>query len=70
MTNPSLTVRPSRIEDAVAVGRMARAFADYLRGLGDPTDFRFDEDAFRRDGFGPDPAFFGLIAEQGGVPVG
>jgi GNAT superfamily N-acetyltransferase len=70
MTNPSLTIRPSRIEDAAAVGRMASAFADYLRGLGDTTDFRFDENAFRRDGFGPDPAFFGLIAEQDGAPVG
>jgi hypothetical protein len=45
MTNPSLTIRPSRIEDAAAVGRMASAFADYLRGLGDTTDFRFDENA-------------------------
>jgi ribosomal protein S18 acetylase RimI-like enzyme len=65
-----VTVRPSRIEDARAVGRMAGAFADYLRGLGDEADFRFDEAAFRRDGFGPDPAFAGLIAEHGGKPIG
>jgi len=65
-----LAVRPSRIEDAESVGRMARAFADYLRGLGDDTDFRFDAEAFRRDGFGPNPAFAGLIAEQDGKAVG
>jgi ribosomal protein S18 acetylase RimI-like enzyme len=65
-----LTVRPSRIEDAESVGRMAGAFADYLRGLGDDTDFRFDAEAFRRDGFGPNPAFAGLIAEQDGKAVG
>jgi ribosomal protein S18 acetylase RimI-like enzyme len=65
-----LIVRPSRIEDAESVGRMARAFADYLRGLGDETDFRFDAEAFRRDGFGPDRAFAGLIAEQDGKAIG
>jgi ribosomal protein S18 acetylase RimI-like enzyme len=66
----SLTVRSSRVEDAESVGRMAAAFADYLRGLGDETDFRFDAEAFRRDGFGPDPAFAGLIAEQDGKAIG
>ncbi|HWA43738.1 MAG TPA: GNAT family N-acetyltransferase [Hypericibacter adhaerens] len=65
-----LTVRLSRVEDAEDVGRMAAAFADYLRALGDETDFRFDAAAFRRDGFGPDRAFIGLIAEQAGRPVG
>lgn len=70
MKPTSLVVRPSRIEDAESVGRMGEAFANYLRGLGDETDFRFDAEAFRRDGFGPDPAFAGLIAEQDGAPVG
>jgi len=66
----SLTVRPSRIEDAESIGRMAGAFADYLRGLGDETDFRFNAQAFRRDGFGPDPAFAGLVAERDGQAIG
>lgn len=70
MKTESVTVRPSRIEDADSVGRMAGAFAVYLRDLGDMTDFRFDAEAFRRDGFGPNPAFSGLIAEQDGRPIG
>jgi len=70
MKPAALVIRQSRIEDAESVGRMARAFADYLRGLGDETDFRFDAEAFRRDGFGPDRAFAGLIAEQDGKAIG
>jgi ribosomal protein S18 acetylase RimI-like enzyme len=63
-------VRPSRIADAEAVGRMAAAFADYLRAMGDTACFRFDAEAFRRDGFGPDAAFSGFFAEAGAEAAG
>jgi ribosomal protein S18 acetylase RimI-like enzyme len=36
--------------------------ADYLRALGDTTDFRFTAETFLRDGFGPNPAFAGIVA--------
>jgi len=56
-------VRPAKPEDARAVGELARKFAAYLRQLGDRADFQFDAKAYLRDGFGPNPAFSGLVAE-------
>jgi GNAT superfamily N-acetyltransferase len=56
--------------DAVAIGELAQQFAAYLRSLGDPTDFRFNAEAYLRDGFGPAPAFAGLVAEVDGRIVG
>ncbi|MGH7601968.1 MAG: GNAT family N-acetyltransferase [bacterium] len=41
-----------------------------VRSLGDPTDFRFNAEAYRRDGFGPNPAFSGLVAELDGRVIG
>jgi ribosomal protein S18 acetylase RimI-like enzyme len=38
--------------------------------LGDPTDFRFNAEAYRRDGFGPNAAFSGLVVELNGRVVG
>lgn len=57
-------VREATPADAVAVVALHREFAAYLRGLGDTTDFRLDEKAFRRDGFGPHRAFVTLVAES------
>lgn len=34
-----LFVRASARDDAAAIGDLAQQFADYLRGLGDPTEF-------------------------------
>jgi ribosomal protein S18 acetylase RimI-like enzyme len=66
----AVTIRPAAASDAEAVGRLAREFADYLRGLGDPSDFRFTAQTYLRDGFGPNPAFRGLVAESEGAVVG
>jgi GNAT superfamily N-acetyltransferase len=41
-------------------------FADYLRNLGDSDEQGMTRERFLRDGFGPDPAFAGLIAEAEG----
>jgi ribosomal protein S18 acetylase RimI-like enzyme len=65
-----LVIRVATRDDAETIGELARQFADYLRSLGDPTDFRFDAEAYLRDGFGPNPAFAGLVAELEGRVVG
>ena len=70
MLQHQLTIRRATTNDAAAVGQLAQQFADYLRGLGDQGDFRFDAEAYLRDGFGPTPAFSGFIAEREGRVVG
>jgi ribosomal protein S18 acetylase RimI-like enzyme len=65
-----LVIRTTTRDDAEAIGEFARQFADYLRSLGDPTDFRFNAEAYLRDGFGPNPAFSGLVAELDGRIAG
>jgi GNAT superfamily N-acetyltransferase len=66
----SVSIRDATIEDAEAIGAMAQEFAAYLRALGDPTPFAFDAETFRRDGFGANPAFAGIVAELAGRPAG
>lgn len=70
MVELSVNIRPATASDAEAVGRLAREFADYLRNLGDLSDFRFTAQTYLRDGFGPNPAFCGLVAEVEGAVVG
>lgn len=48
--------------DASAVDRLARQSANYLRDLGDTTDFKFNAEIYLRDGFGSNPAFSGIVA--------
>jgi len=59
----SVTIRPARLEDSGEVARLSAQFADYLRGLGDECPGPLMEQAYRRDGFGPNPRFSGLVAE-------
>lgn len=66
----TFTIRPALASDAVAVGHLARQFAEYLRSLGDPTDFQMTAEAYLRDGFGARPAFRGLVAETQGQVIG
>lgn len=56
-------VRPASASDAGAVAALYAEFADYLRSLDGGDEYYFDERAFLRDGFGPDPAFHGIVAE-------
>lgn len=58
-------VRPATERDATAIGHLAEEFAAYLRSLGDETDFQFGPEQVLRDGFGPDAAFAGIVAEAG-----
>lgn len=49
---------------------MAMDFANYLRSLGDKTNFQFNAKTYLRDGYGRNPAFKGLVAELDGHAVG
>ncbi|HKQ72553.1 MAG TPA: GNAT family N-acetyltransferase [Blastocatellia bacterium] len=66
----ALNIRAASADDAEAVGGLAEQFADYLRSLGDTTDFKLNAQTYLRDGFGTNPAFSGLVAEQDGIIVG
>jgi ribosomal protein S18 acetylase RimI-like enzyme len=71
----TVTVRPIRREDAESIVGMQTEFGAYLVSLGDHWDPKFTEARYLEDGFGPDPAFNGFIAEeadkpQGDVPLG
>ena len=63
-------IRSATAEDAEAIGELAKEFVDYLRALGDTVDIQFDAEAYLRDGFGPNPAFSGLVAERDGKILG
>jgi ribosomal protein S18 acetylase RimI-like enzyme len=67
---PTLRIRTITAADAEPVVRMWSDFARYLRELGDTDEQNFGVEAYLRDGFGPDPAFTGIIAERDSVAVG
>ena len=66
----TVTVRPIRREDAESIVGMQTEFGAYLISLGDHWDPKFTEARYREDGFGPDPAFNGFIAEEAERPLG
>lgn len=68
----SVTIRTLTAADAEAVIAMNAAFVTYLRGLGDPDSQvqHFTRERYLADGFGPDPAFAGYIAEEDGAALG
>lgn len=59
----TMVIRPIRADDAAAIEAMAIAFGAYLISLGDSWSHRFTQERILADGFGPDPAFGGFIAE-------
>jgi ribosomal protein S18 acetylase RimI-like enzyme len=56
--------------DAESIARMWDAFGRYLREIGDTGEQNFGIEVFLHDGFGPDPAFSGIVAERDGTPCG
>lgn len=66
----TVTIRPIRREDAESVTGMTKEFGAYLISLGDQWASHFSEARFIEDGFGPEPAFGGFIAEESGQPLG
>jgi len=66
-TSTGLIIRTAAFEDADAIDSMVDEFRSYLLALGDVhACVNFGSEQYRRDGFGPNPAFQGLIAERGG----
>jgi len=65
-----ITIRPIEPTDADDICRMSRRFNLYLRSLGDTDPYCFDRQRYLADGFGPDPAFGGSIAELNARPAG
>ena len=61
-----IEIRPAVKEDGEAVARMATELSAHE----DQPPPEFDAEKFCRDGFGPNAAFFTLIAEREGRPVG
>ena len=63
----SLTIRPATRQDIPQILRFIRALADYER---EPDAVTATEADLDRDGFGPNPLFFCLLAEADGQPAG
>ena len=63
-------IRDATAGDAESVGELVKEFQAYLRALGDQTAFAFTAAMYLRDGFGPHPAFSGIVAEVDGVVAG
>lgn len=70
LTAPGLTVRALTAADVDIVQEMVLEFGAYLMGLGDSWSHNFTAEKYLKDGFGPNPAFRGLIAERDGVALG
>lgn len=66
----NINIRAARASDADSVGELAQQFANYLRELGDRTDFNLNAATFLRDGFGATPAVAGIVAEEEGRVIG
>jgi len=65
-----MKIRKATRDDACDIGTLAGESAEYLRSLGDTTDFQFNTATYLRDGFGDSPAFQGLVAEIDNDVVG
>lgn len=63
-------IRSAKPEDAESIGQLAKEFIEYLRSIGDHAEQKFDGAVYLRDGFGSNPAFSGIVAEQSGEVLG
>src|SRR5215207_5004261 len=66
----TVQVRAATPDDAAEIGRLYQQSADYLRSLGDTTDYQFNADVFLRDGFGDNVAFSTIVAVENGRTIG
>ncbi|WP_374655314.1 N-acetyltransferase family protein [Dongia sp.] len=64
------TVRGLTAADVAAVQEMVLEFGAYLNALGDSWRHNFTAEKYLADGFGPNPAFRGFIAEKDGAALG
>jgi GNAT superfamily N-acetyltransferase len=63
MTQPRPVIRPLVAADVAVVQEMVLEFGAYLTALGDRWQHKFTAERYLADGFGPDPAFRGFLAE-------
>jgi GNAT superfamily N-acetyltransferase len=63
----AIAIRPARASDAPQILAFIRALAIYER---EPDAVAATEADLLRDGFGPNPFYFCLIAESDGIPAG
>jgi ribosomal protein S18 acetylase RimI-like enzyme len=59
-----MNIRACLTSDAAGIESLFREFVAYLRSIGDKNDYRFSAQQYLTDGFGTDPAFRGLVAED------
>jgi ribosomal protein S18 acetylase RimI-like enzyme len=59
------SVRPAVREDGDMINELMSEESTYFRFLGVPDESLFNVESYLRDGFGPDPAFSGLVADTG-----
>lgn len=70
-TSIPFTIRPATIDDSDAVGALIDEFRSYLHALGDLDACKnFGSEQYRRDGFGTNPSFHGLVAHRGSEILG
>lgn len=62
-----LSTRPATISDVALLRKLIQELADYER---ESQSVLITEDELRRDGFGPNPKFHAIIAEQDGQAAG
>lgn len=62
-----LSTRAATIADVPLLRKLIQELAEYER---EPDAVLVTEDELRRDGFGPDPKFRAILAEQNGQPAG
>lgn len=65
-----MIIRPSLASDASGIEFLFREFVAYLQSIGDNNDYRFSAQQYLTDGFGSDPAFRGLVAEDASGLIG
>jgi len=62
-----LSIRAATIADVPLLRSLIQELAEYER---ESQEVRITEEQLRRNGFGPDPIFRAIIAEQDGQPAG
>ena len=60
-----VSVRPAVREDAELIFALMLEESAYFQSLGVSDESVFNVESYLRDGFGPDPAFAGLVADTG-----
>src|SRR4051812_33305408 len=65
-----MIIRACLASDAAGIESLFQEFVAYLHSIGDETEYRFSARQYLADGFGSNPAFRGLAAEDASGLVG